>query len=116
MLEALKNINSVDMTFSGMKRFFFLVAVSFLLTACGGLVDLSSQSASTTISWEPMRVNGKDAETYRVLYSRPGERPKEVVTTDTKAELTASSLNGYTIYIEAYNDDRNSVFRLYNPS
>ena len=109
------------MFFSGLKKLALLVLLSFTLTACGDLIDVdrtsendTSANVGMTIYWAPMTVNGQSAETYRVLYGREGERPSEVSTTTTEATLTISSLSGYTVYIEAFNNDRNSVFELYS--
>lgn len=116
MFDNLKDTTLLAALYFSARRVLFLAGLSLVLTACGGLADVSGTNATTTISWAPMTVNGDNAEEYRVLYSRSGERPKEVITTTPQADITASSLNGYTIYIEAFNNDRNSVFKLYNPS
>ena len=116
MLETYKNTKPVILLLSGIRKIALLLVLSFVLSACGGLADVSGTRANSTISWAPMTVNGDNAEEYRVLYSRSGERPKEVITTTPQADITASSLNGYTIYIEAFNNDGDSVFILYNPS
>ena len=124
MFEIFKSLSSVAMFCSGLKKLALLVLLSFTLTACGDLIDVNrisesdasdaSTNVGTTIYWAPMTVNGQSAETYRVLYGREGERPSEVSTTTTEATLTISSLSGYTVYIEAFNNDRNSVFELYS--
>lgn len=116
MLETYKNTKPVILLFSGIRKIALLLVLSFVLSACGGLADVSGTSANSTISWAPMSVNGQNAETYRVLYSRSGERPKEVLTTTNEVDLKLVSINGYTIFIEAYNNYRNSVFQLYDPS
>ena len=123
MFEIFKSLSSVIAFFSGLKKFALLVLLSFTLSACGDLIDFDranenasdvSVDSGTTIYWAPMIINGQSAETYRVLYGREGERPSEVSTTTTEATLTISSLSGYTVYIEAFNNDRNSVFELYS--
>jgi len=81
MFDNLKDTTLLAALYFSARRVLFLAGLSLVLTACGGLADVSGTNATTTISWAPMTVNGDNAEEYRVLYSRSGERPKEVITT-----------------------------------
>lgn len=115
------------MTFLTKQALLMPLLCMVLLSACGSGSDAGSENnnpppadiSSTDngefiISWLPIELQTSSgqvtANQYRVLYGLTGQRPDELITTETQITTPSLPSGEYTVIIEGYGPGGNSVF------